>query len=93
MHAALRGTDGTLGGAAAAVAAKLTGGRAKSDNSDEASVLQMMEEATGVDLDGEAARALRFMVLTFGIVPVSRRGVVPFPRPPFDGTTHHSVPL
>ena len=43
-----------MGGAAAAVvASKLKGGRAKSDNSDEASVLQMMEEATGVDLDGD----------------------------------------
>ena len=42
-----------MGGAAAAVAAKLKGGKAKSDNSDEASVLHMMEEATGVDLDGD----------------------------------------
>ena len=39
-------TDRTMGGAAAAVAAKLTGGRARSDNGDETPVLQMMEQAT-----------------------------------------------
>ena len=39
-------TDRTMGGAAAAVAAKLTGGRARSDNSDETPVSQMMEQAT-----------------------------------------------
>ena len=47
-------TDRTMGGAAAAaVAAKLTGGRARSDNSDETPVLQTMEQATA---DISAAR-------------------------------------